>query len=49
MSDRDKLPDEYWTQYAEETGMITCPSCSAINITKLHKECWKCGRKLEKE
>jgi ribosomal protein L37AE/L43A len=49
MSDIDRLPDEYWTEYAEETEMVTCPSCKAINITRIHEVCWKCGRKLRDE
>ncbi len=47
--DKDKLPDEYWTDYAEETGMVACPACKAINILKIHETCWKCGRKLREE
>ena len=47
MSDIYKLPDEYWTQYAEETEMATGPSCRAINIVKIHEYCWKCGIKLK--
>ncbi|HET6419141.1 MAG TPA: hypothetical protein VFG19_03235 [Geobacteraceae bacterium] len=49
MPDKDKLPDEYWTDFAEETGMVTCPSCRSINISKIHETCWKCGRKLVEE
>lgn len=47
MSEREKLPDEYWTQYAEETEMITCPACGAINLAGINQVCWKCGKELK--
>lgn len=49
MSELNKPPDEYWTEYAEETEMVTCPSCRSINITRIHEVCWKCGRRLREE
>ncbi len=49
MSELNKPPDDYWTEYAEDTEMVTCPSCRAINITRIHKTCWKCGRSLREE
>lgn len=47
MSKSEKLPDEYWTQYAEETEMITCPVCRAINLAGINEVCWRCGKVLK--